>query len=165
MQGLEERTLRSRTVDAFERYVDLLDGLEQPHLRLPLDGGWTVSALLAHLSFWDRWTEARWDRFDRDGGFEHLPDSVLDLVNDSAMPAWLSVPARDAVELARVAATSVTQRIEGLALESLRAAIESGRAAMVDRSVHWTPHLDEIRRAVSQQPSAAQPAPPPAPRG
>jgi Mycothiol maleylpyruvate isomerase N-terminal domain len=165
MNDLSERALKGRTSDGFERLFDMLEALEPEHLELPVAGGWTVSGLLAHLAFWDCWVVARWDRFEQRGRFDDLPDGIDDLVNAAAMPEWLALPPARSLELLRRAAAEVTRRIESLPSDAVRAASQSGRPAMVDRTLHWHPHLDEISRALSGELPGASPGLPPDPSG
>ena len=153
MANVEARRLVGRTSDGFELLFDALDALDERAFTLELSGGWTVSSVLAHLAFWDRWVETRWDLFEQSGRFDDLPDYILDLVNAAAMPGWLAVPGGSALAIARSAAASVTSTIERLSNEAIRAAVDTGRPAMVDRTVHWRPHLEEIETAIA----AAQP--------
>jgi hypothetical protein len=45
------------------------------------------------------------------------------------------------------AADAVTDLIRNLPRTALIEALNTDRAAMVDRSLHWDPHLDEIEEA------------------
>lgn len=161
MTDTANRALVARTTDGFERLFDFLDAIDQNLFAVPLDGGWTVSAVLAHLAFWDRWVEERWRRYATLGRFDDLPDDIDDLANAAARDAWLAVPAQAALAMARQAAATVTSRIESLPLEAVRAAVDSNREALVDRTRHWRPHLDDIRRAVSSDSAARAQEPPP----
>jgi hypothetical protein len=109
-----------------------------------LGGGWTAPAVFAHLSFWDRLVCARWDLYDRDGAIETLPDTHTDLVNAAGLPLWLALPPEAAVAEAIEAAGQVVDRIAALSPAAVEAALTTGRRAMLDRALHWTPHLDEL---------------------
>jgi len=50
----------------------------------------------------------------------------------------------ETVRLCLDAATSVTRFIEGLPPQQITAALQTGRLAMVNRTLHWHPHLDEL---------------------
>ena len=113
--------------------------------RLP--GGWTASAVFAHLAFWDRLVIARWDRYDREGVIDDLPDAAIDLVNDAALPLWLALSGGAAVVQAIDAAIHVCERIASLSPAAVAAAVDTGRLAMLDRTVHWSPHLDALAGA------------------
>jgi hypothetical protein len=110
--------------------------------RLP--GGWTASAVFAHLAFWDRLVIARWDRYDREGVIDDLPDAAIDLVNDAALPLWLALSGGAAVVQAIDAAIHVCERIASLSPAAVAAALQTDRLWMVDRTYHWSPHLDAL---------------------
>jgi hypothetical protein len=112
-----------------------------------LSGGWTAGAVFAHLAFWDRFVLARWDAYGRTGVIEDLPDSQLDLVNAGGLPLWLALDSGAAVAEAIRASADVCAHIAGLSPGAVDAAIRSGRLAMLDRGVHWSPHLDELEAA------------------
>ena len=113
--------------------------------RLP--GGWTASAVFAHLAFWDRFVIVRWDRYDREGVIGDLPDDHMDLVNEAALPLWRALSAGAAVVQAIDAAIHVCERIASLSPAAVAAAVDTGRLAMLDRTVHWSPHLDALAGA------------------
>lgn len=131
------------------RLGELVARLEGEALGRVVAEGWTVAAVLAHLAFWDRWVVARWDRYDREGGLGSLPDEVLDLVNAAAAGHWLALPAATAVDLALAAAEEADRRIAALPRAGVEHALATGRPAMLDRSLHRTPHLDEVERALA----------------
>lgn len=136
------------TVLGLDQMRARLDSLGSDFLGVVLDGGWTVAAMLAHVAFWDRWVEARWNHFSRAGSFHDLPDDVTDLMNEAGMAGWHALPAPESARLCLEAAISVTRRIERLAPREIGSAIDTGRFAMVDRTLHWYSHVDEIERAV-----------------
>jgi hypothetical protein len=113
-----------------------------------LTGGWTPSAVFAHLAFWDRLVLARWDLYARDCVIETLPDTHTDLVNAAGLPLWLAVPREAAVAEAIEAARQVVDRIAALTSAAVEAALTTGRRAMLDRTFHWTSHLDELARVL-----------------
>lgn len=139
---------RRRNNESRERLRALIDRLGEEGLRRPLGGGWTAGAVFAHLAFWDRWVAARWDRYDRDGVIETLPDGVLDLVNAAGLPLWRALDPGRAAALAVEAAEAVDRRIAALKAEAERYAMATDRPAVLDRSLHRTPHLDELERPV-----------------
>jgi hypothetical protein len=115
---------------------------------LALSGGWTASAVLAHLAFWDRFVVARWDQYERTGAIDPLPETLLDLVNAAAMPVWLAMDAAAAAASATQAAAQVADRIAAVDPGAIDYARRTHRLAMLDRSLHWSPHLDELEAAL-----------------
>lgn len=134
-----ERNRASRQrLDAF------LDRATEEMMGRKLANGWTVSAVIAHLAFWDRWVVARWDQYDRDGAIETIPDNVLDLGNAAGIAEWSAFSPTQASKLARAAADTVDRRIAALSPAAIAHAQATNRPAMLDRSIHRDPHLDEI---------------------
>lgn len=114
-----------------------------------LDGEWTIVAALAHLAFWDRFMLARWERAARDG--RRVPPSIddetiEDLVNAAALPGWRACAPREAMRLALAAAEAVDGRIAALDDEVVADVLASGRARLMDRSLHRDEHLAAIER-------------------
>jgi ribosomal protein S18 acetylase RimI-like enzyme len=138
----------SRNRKQLDRLRSVVEGLDPEDLRQDAGDGWTVSAWLAHLAFWDRWTMTRWERYATDGAFDDIPGPVLDFVNSAALPSWLAVPGGGAAEMALAAASEVVGRIESLPPEAVAAAQITGRPAMVDRTLHWSGYTHQIERAL-----------------
>lgn len=133
----------TRNLEGVHRLRRLVGGLADPDLLRPIEStGWSVA--LAHLAFWDRYTLARWDRFDRHGTFDEIPDVVWDFVNAAALEQWRALTPRLAAQQALDAAAQVMQRIERLSPEAVSAANNTSRLFMLDRTVHWYPHLDQV---------------------
>ena len=136
------------TTHGLSRVQALVTALTAESLSRVFGKGWTVAATLAHLAFWDRWVEARWHHFTRVGSFHDLPDDVTDWINEAAMGGWLALSAPETMRLCLDAAMRVTHSIERLSPQHIAAAVATGRVAMVNRTLHWYPHLDEIERVV-----------------
>jgi Mycothiol maleylpyruvate isomerase N-terminal domain len=131
-----------------DRLTASLNKLAPTELSAPLPNGWTVSITLAHLAFWDQWVVARWKRFLKIGSFEDIDDSVMDLVNDAALPAWTSLMPQETVKMAVASARQAVATVTNLPDDAQAAAIDTGRNTMLDRTLHWDPHLQEINKAV-----------------
>jgi hypothetical protein len=124
-----------------------VDGLRSDEFARLTPSGWTISATLAHLSFWDDWVAERWRRWLTVGHFDEFPDEVMDLVNAAAIRVWTLVPPQRAKSAVLEAAEQVAALIGRLPEAALEDALATGRAAMIDRSLHWVPHMDEVREA------------------
>jgi hypothetical protein len=111
-------------------------------------GAWTVSSTLAHVAFWDNVVVERWKLFDQQGAFLDLAEPVFDIINAAALKQWRALPPRRAADQALASAEAVAARIAGLSAAAIEAAVSSGRLFMVDRTIHWRPHLHEIDRAL-----------------
>jgi hypothetical protein len=129
-----------------QRLAAIVSRLRPADLRRTNTHGWTVSALLAHIAFWDRFTIARWERFDRDGS---MPPTDVDLVNAAAVSQWKALPAEVAAREALEAAEAVDAKISALPDDVVLRMLAEHRAHLVDRSAHRKMHLDEIERAIA----------------
>lgn len=139
----------ANTGRGLERLRVVLGAIGPGDLERPTSAGWRVVAMLGHLAYWDEWVAARWRRRLAHGVFLDFPDEMADMVNLAAEPLWHSLRREDAVDLAMRAAVAVTAVIVTLPEEAVEDALRTGRQSMVDRSLHWGPHLDDIERALA----------------
>ncbi len=129
-----------------ERLQALAGTLSDEELRRPIGNGWTVSAALAHMAFWDRRTLATLERWEREG--VRVTPMNPDPINDAELPRWLETPPRQAVQEALAAAEAVDGKVESLAPELVEA-ILAQRPRAVIRAIHRRDHIDEIERALA----------------
>jgi hypothetical protein len=120
--------------DSRRRLADLATRLSEEDLRRDLGRGWTVSAALAHVAFWDRSCLAWWDRWDRDASVEDYPDALVDVVNAAGLPDWRALPPAAAVGLALAAAEEVDARVAALP-DAAVAHAEATKPPVPDRAV------------------------------
>lgn len=78
-----------------------------------------------------------------------MPDDITELVNASGERGWATAEPRLARTAAAEAADAVTKLLDGLPSAALEDAIRTGRERMIDRSVHWNAHLDEIQATLT----------------
>jgi hypothetical protein len=141
-----DRGHNERNDAARRQLVDLTTRLGADDLALEVDDTWTVGALLAHLAFWDRLVEARWQLAAREGRptpidvAEELPD----LINGSLIPTWRIVDPRRLAALVVTAAEDVDGLIAGLPAASVDGVLEEGRPRLLDRSRHRAEHVAMI---------------------
>lgn len=123
-------------------------GASDADLVHPMNAGWTVSSVMAHMAFWEiRATTliALWQR-------EGVGPSPLDtdLVNEVTRPLCLAIPPRAAAELALSSAETVNQAIAQLD-PALMADIEQrGTTVVLNRALHRRKHLAEIREMLKR---------------
>jgi hypothetical protein len=131
----------------------LVERLSDSDLARPLDAGWTVGAVLAHLAFWDQRTLVLIERWEKEGP-RTLPRSIddkdVDWVNDSAKALCLALPPRAAAHLALATAEAVDRRVEALSNELVAANAAAGKPLNLFRAEHRREHLDEIEHAFGQ---------------
>lgn len=126
----------------------LVERLDRTELMRSAMAGWSVSALLAHLAFWDRFNVHRWR--SRLAGTQ-LPalDALDDLINDSSLPAWNALPPEVAAREALASAEEGDAFVAALTPEITSRWLEEGRPRSLFRSEHRREHLDEIERALA----------------
>ena len=131
----------------------LVDRLSDGELARPLDAGWTVGGVLAHLAFWDQRSLILIERWEKDGPGA-VPRSIderdVDWINDSAKALCLALPPRAAARLAVAVADAVDRRVEMLSAELIAANAAAGGPINLLRAEHRREHVDEIERAVGR---------------
>ncbi|HJW49918.1 MAG TPA: maleylpyruvate isomerase N-terminal domain-containing protein [Candidatus Limnocylindria bacterium] len=135
--------------DSRARLRTIVERLDRTQLTQSPMPGWSVSALLAHLAFWDRFNVQRWR--SRLAGTQ-LPalDVLDDLINDSALPAWTALPPEVAARDVLASAEEGDAFVAGLTPEITSRWLEEGRPRSFYRSEHRREHLDEIERALAR---------------
>jgi hypothetical protein len=131
----------------------LVERLSDGDLARPLDAGWTVGAVLAHLAFWDQRTLVLIERWEKEGPRtppRSMDDKDVDWVNDSAKALCLALPPRAAAHLALATAEAVDRRVEALSNELVAANAAAGKPLNLFRAEHRREHLDEIEHAFGQ---------------
>jgi hypothetical protein len=128
------------------RLVALCERINDEQLARIAFGEWTISAVLAHLAFWDRITLERWNVFEKD----HRPVTMLDEpVNTAGAADWLAIPPRTAVRLALDAAEAVDKRIAELSEDLIDVARPVMDPRMFERFHHREDHLSAIERVTT----------------
>jgi len=141
---------------ARERLQSVVDKLTDTDMARPLGDGWTVSAALGHLAFWDqRWAEKfrEWDRTRT----VRIPFATwhtgegpavdVNAVNDAMLPWWRAREFQEVRSDVVAAAEAVDRAVEALSdpvLEQLLAL----RPRTAIRAVHRREHLAQIERAL-----------------
>src|SRR6266567_4902128 len=141
---------RERNREALER-LRRLASLTEDELARDAGDGWTVSTVLGHLAFFDRMLLLRWDTFEKDGVFAELPPGHFDLINYAGAGDWSALPPKAAVATCIEAAERAVERIDALPEKVVTAAAKMNRVALLDRIVHWNPHLEEIEGAIGRE--------------
>src|SRR5262249_26423827 len=128
----------------------LVDRLSDGDLARPLEAGWTVGAVLAHLAFWDQRALLLIERWEKEGP-RAVPRSIegkdVDWINDSAKALCLALAPRAAARLAVAVADAVDRRVEALSDELVAANAKAGGPSSLLRAEHRREHLDQIAQA------------------
>ena len=127
----------------------LVERLDRAELTQSPMQGWSVSALLAHLAFWDRFNVQRWR--SRLAGTQ-LPalDVLDDLINESALPGWNALPPEVAARDVVASAEEGDAFVAALTSEIRSRWPAEGRPRSLYRSEHRREHLDDIERALAR---------------
>ena len=129
-----------------ERLSNLINRLKPEDLTHPMEAGWTVSAVLAHLAFWDLRASLLIDKWKIEG-IETIPWDI-DMVNDTTVPFLLAIPPRTAAELAIKFATEIDHKIEQLPDTFVKEIEINGKTVRLNRANHRRGHLDDIEKVL-----------------
>ena len=132
--------------ESYQRLKSLMHRLTDTDLALSTDYGWTISALLAHLAFWDQRVLLILRRWQEEG-FDPSPiDSRA--VNDSLKVICHALEPRTAIELCLFSAEAVDAELETLSPELVKQIEEHAEATetqfRMNRSLHRDGHLNDI---------------------
>ena len=139
------------------RLRTLVETLSDRELAEPMEAGWTVAGVLAHLAFWDYRIVTLVDRWGPDGKGTppdapgSYDEEAVDWINDSAKPLILALPPRVAVRVAVDAAAAADSQVADLSDELLAANERTGGYINVRRAEHRREHLDDIEQARSRR--------------
>jgi len=131
-----------------ERLKALVDRASDEDLARPMDDGWTVASVLAHMAFWDLRVATCLERWGPDGSGPEptYHDDAVDWINDSTKPLISALEPRVAARLAVEAAVAADGGVAEMSDELLEWNGSPGRYVNTDRTEHRTEHLDEIER-------------------
>jgi len=110
--------------------------------------GWTVSALLGHLAFWDQRMLVLLRRWQEDGVDESPVDP--DMINDSLRPLCLALEPRAAADLCLASVKEVDAALAAVSPELFEAIQASPNHFRFNRSLHRDDHLSEIARILER---------------
>lgn len=150
VQGLEKAYIANNDAQR-KRLETLVARLSDADLGRSLSHGWTVSAALAHLAFWDRYMMVVLERWEHEG-VPPPSTSNVDAINEAALHQWLALPPHVATSEMIAAAETIDRKIEAFALDLIAAITASGRDHYLDRSIHRREHLHQIEAALDGSP-------------
>jgi hypothetical protein len=128
-----------------------LASLSDAELAKDTGNGWTVSTVLGHIAFFDRMLPLRWDAYEKDGVFAELTPNHFDMINDAGAGDWSALAPRATVAKCIEAAERAVARIDALPVTAVAVALETKRMALLERTLHWNPHLDQIEGAIGRE--------------
>jgi hypothetical protein len=124
----------------------LVKQLSDDDLRLCMEAGWTVSAVLAHLAFWDQRAITLIGKWEKEGISESPIDT--DVVNEVTRRLCLAIEPRKAAGLAVVLAGEVDKVIANLTPDMVEAIQTKGTTVRLRRADHRRTHLGEIEKVL-----------------
>ena len=125
------------------RLRQVVDDLTDEELSRPMEAGWTVAAVLAHLAFWDIRAYTLITKW-RQSGIEASPIDI-GVVNDVTRELCLAIPPRVAATLSLKWAQAIDKLLEEIKPELVETIGQSGTTVRLERFVHRREHLDEIQ--------------------
>jgi hypothetical protein len=126
----------------------LVSRLTDDDLSRSMVAGWTVSAALAHLAFWDARAILLIEKWQREG-IGPSPEDI-DIINDAAKELCLAIPPRKAAELAVQKSLEINRLIETLSPEMAEQIQATGTAVHLTRFEHKRMHLMEIEQVAGK---------------
>ena len=141
-----DRAYVSENAVELERLQALVKRLTDEQLARPLEAGWTVSAVLAHLAFWDQRALVLLQKWEKEGIGSSPID--IDVVNEVTRLLCLAIPPRAAAELAVSSAQQIDQAIERMSPEKAAEVESSGKPVRLNRAHHRRDHLRQIEKAL-----------------
>lgn len=127
---------------------DFLATLSEADLSTPMPAGWTVSAELCHLVFWDQRALTLLDKWDKDGIEYSTIDT--DVINEVTRIVFLTVPPKQAVDLFLRTAETLDKRIAGLEPAYIKDIEEKGKNVRLLRADHREMHLADIKKVLGR---------------
>lgn len=127
----------------------LVERLSDQALRTSMPAGWTVSAVLAHLAFWDQRAITLIEKWKKEGISASPIDA--DVVNEVTRRLCLAIEPRQAAQLAIALADEIDQVIIDLDPEMVKAISTKGVTVRLNRADHRRTHLVEIEKALQEK--------------
>ena len=128
---------------------ELVERLTDDDLGIPLEAGWTVSAVLAHLAFWDQRAITLIGKWKKDGVGPSPIDT--DIVNEATRRLCLAIQPRKAADLAVALAGEVDKTIADLTPDMVEAIQTKGSTVKLRRADHRRTHIGEIEKALENR--------------
>ena len=130
-----------------ERLYVVCARLSEDDLTRELGDGWTIAAVLAHLTFWDRRALVLLDRWQREGVQSVEDDTAA--INDAALPQWRAIPPKEAVAQVLAAAEAIDLGLASASDELIEAIRTTRNTINLNRGdAHRSEHLDAIEQAL-----------------
>ena len=120
----------------------LTANLSEKDLTLSTPYGWTVSALLAHIAWWDQRILVLLQRWREKGVDESPVDSQA--VNDALRPLCNPISPLKAIELCLSSAEAVDAELEAITPDLIERIEATSNQFRFNRALHRNGHLDDV---------------------
>jgi hypothetical protein len=141
MAEIYELNLKNK--ESLQLYKDFLSTCSDADLSTAMAAGWTVSAVLAHLAFWDQRALTLLDNWEKDGVDYSSIDT--EVINEVTRFLCLAIPPRSAVDVFLITAETINNRISKLEPGWISEIEEKGKNVHLNRAKHRLIHLEEIK--------------------
>jgi hypothetical protein len=136
---------RGNTVER-QHVIALVDRLTNEELNHPLEAGWTIAGVLAHLAFWDQRALILLKKWQQEGIGPSAID--VDVVNEATRLLCIALPPRVAAQLAIATAETIDRVIDQLDPAMIAEIETNGQTVRLDRAHHRREHLVQIEQAL-----------------
>jgi hypothetical protein len=137
-----------KNAESLKTYREFLPALTEAELSTPMPAGWTVSAVLCHLVFWDQRALTLLDKWDN--GEIEFSAIDTDVVNEVTRFLCLAVSPKQAVDLFLRTAEALDGRIARLEPAFIKEIEEKGKNVRLLRADHRDMHLADIKKALGR---------------
>jgi hypothetical protein len=134
--------------DSRQRLEAFIDSLSAEDFTRTNAHGWTVSALLGHLAFWDQRMLVLLRRW-QEGGVDESPVDP-DMINDSLRPLCLALDPLAAAGLCLASAREIDAALAAMSPKLYEAILASPNHFRFNRTLHRDDHLGEITRILGR---------------
>ena len=129
-----------------ENMVRFVRSLSVEQLNQPMEAGWTVSAVLAHMAFWDQRALILIEKWGKEGIGPSPVDT--DVMNEVTRPFLLAIPAQQAAEIFISSAEAVDSKIASLDPTFLEEIETTGKTVLLNRAKHRRTHMKDFEKVL-----------------
>jgi len=140
--------IRSQNTESLNTFKSFLSTLSESDLAKPMPAGWTVSAVLCHLAFWDKRALTLLEKWQKAGIEFSAMDT--DIVNEVTRSLCLSIPSQIAVDLFIQTGQAIDDLIGRLDPAWITEVLERGKNVHLNRAEHRLVHLEEIKAVLGK---------------
>jgi hypothetical protein len=130
-----------------KRIERIANELTDKELSIPMNAGWTISSVFAHMAFWDIRANKLTNKWLKSGIEPSSIDS--DVINEVTREIFLKLPPRVAAQMAIEQARILDQLIKDLEPEFAENIVKNGVNVILERYLHRRKHLEEIEKIAS----------------